>query len=263
MKTANTKPNVTIVTGSQKLAQKALELFVSDARKAIEARKRFCVAVSRHTPIRFFELLGEQPQSKALLWDKIHLFWVDGCCGSPDFRNNNYNPAAHTFIPKVGIPAENMHRIYSENPSCRYVASTYEQTICNVVGLRKNGMPRFDLIMLRMSADGHVASLFPDTYAFFDTEDPVCVIYFMDSRHTRITLTNPVLRAASHIAVLVHGEKKATILREVLTREPDEVRYPIHAVWPILDKVTWLVDRNAAKFLLPRCRSNKTVRWSL
>jgi len=113
-----------------------------------------------------------------------------------------------------------------------------------------------------MSADGHVASLFPDTYAFFDTEDLVCVIYFMDGRHTQITLTNSILCAASHIAVLVYGEKKAAILREVLTSEPDEVRYPIHAIWPILHKVTWLVDHSAAKFLLPSCRSNKMARRS-
>jgi len=49
--------------------------------------------------------------------------------------------------------------------------------------------------------------------------------------------------------VLVSGEEKAGILREVLTSEPDEVRYPIHALWPILDKITWLTDAKAAKLL--------------
>ena len=94
-----------------------------------------------------------------------------------------------------------------------------------------------------MGADAHIASLFPDTYAFFDTKDLVRVIYFMDSRRTRITVSNRVLRAAFHTVVLVTGEEKATILREVLTSEPDEVRYPIHAIWPILEKVTWLVKQ--------------------
>jgi len=27
------------------------------------------------------------------------------------------------------------------------------------------------------------------------------------------------------------------------------VRYPVHALWPILNKVTWLVDKEAAKSL--------------
>jgi len=260
VKATNAKPNVTIAASFQKLAQEALELFASSARKAIETRERFCVAVSRHTPAHFFELLGGRPRSRGLLWDKIHLFWVDECCGPPDLRDNNCSLAARRLISKVGIPAENVHHICSENSNCRYAALIYERTIHNVVGLRKNGMPRFDLIMLGMSTDGHVGSLFSDTYAFFDdTEDLVRVIYFMDKRYTRITLTNPVLRAASRIAILVYGEKKAGILREVLTSEPDEVRYPVHAIWPILDRVTWLVDRNAAKFLLPRYQPNRVV----
>jgi len=62
-------------------------------------------------------------------------------------------------------------------------------------------------------------------------------------------LTHPVLRAASHLAILVSGPEKAGILKEVLTSEPDEVRYPVHALWPILNKVTWLVDKEAAKSL--------------
>jgi len=48
---------------------------------------------------------------------------------------------------------------------------------------------------------------------------------------------------------LVSGEEKAAILKEVLTSEPDEVRYPIHVLWPVIDKVTWLIDREAAKLL--------------
>jgi 6-phosphogluconolactonase/glucosamine-6-phosphate isomerase/deaminase len=51
------------------------------------------------------------------------------------------------------------------------------------------------------------------------------------------------------LVILVSGEEKAEILKEVLTIEPDEVRYPIHTLWSVLDKVTWLVDRAAAKNL--------------
>ena len=100
-----------------------------------------------------------------------------------------------------------------------------------------------------MGVDGHTGSLFPDSYACLDTEDLVCVVYILDDKLNRITLTHPVLRAASRLAVLVSGEEKAPILKEVFTSRPDDVRYPIHVLWPILDKVTWLVDKHAAKLL--------------
>jgi len=63
----------------------------------------------------------------------------------------------------------------------------------------------------------------------------------------RITLTSPVLLAARHLVVLVSGKEKAQTLREVLRGEPDEVKFPIHVLWPVLDKITWLADRDAAR----------------
>jgi 6-phosphogluconolactonase len=155
---------------------------------------------------------------------------------------------------KVNIPSENVHRICSKCRLCEQTASIYEQTIYNVVKRKENGAPRFDLVLLQMATDGHIASLFPDTYAFFEPKKLVQVSYFIDARHTRITLTHPVLYEASHIAVLVSGSEKAEILSEIFTREPNIAQYPIHALWPILDKVTWLVDQDAAKFSLsPYC----------
>jgi len=68
-------------------------------------------------------------------------------------------------------------------------------------------------------------------------------------KFSRITLTYPVLRVANHLVVLVAGREKAEILKTVFTTEQDEVKYPIHILWPVLDKVTWLVDVDAAKLL--------------
>jgi len=256
MRKASAKMNVVTAADSGELAAEALKLFVSDAREAIQARQRFCAAISCHIPTSFLELLGGQRLSKTLPWDKIHLFLVDQWCGvprsSPGPVDNNYNLASSSFVPQVGIGDENVHSICSGNRNCGFVASIYEQTIYNVVRPGRNGIPRFDLIVLRMYADGHIASLFPDTYAFFDTKDLVQAIYFMDSRHTRITLTNPVLCAAFHIIVLVFGEVKASMFRQVLTGEPDRVQYPIHAIWPALGRVTWLVERSAAGLLRRR-----------
>ena len=248
--TAKYKPNVEIASDPETLAQRSVELFIAEAQKAIKTKDAFYVAISGgHTPKRFFELLGEVPQANSLPWDKIQLFWVDERYVQPDSQWSNYKLAADTFLAKVAIPEQNIHRIPTEYDDFKAAASCYEQTIREVFGLDEKQRPEFDLIVLGMGAEGHTGSLFPNSYAAFDTENLACVVYVMDEDLNRITLTHPVLCAASHLAILVSGREKAEILKEVLISEPDEVRYPIHALWPILDKVTWLVDKEAAKAL--------------
>ncbi|MDD5327834.1 MAG: 6-phosphogluconolactonase [Phycisphaerae bacterium] len=248
--TANYKPNVEVVSDPEGLAYRGATLFINSAEEAIKTKGVFYVAISGgHTPKRFFELLSEIPKAKALTWDKIQLFWVDERYVPPDSKWSNYKLAADTFLTKVALPKENVHRIPTEYNDFKTAARCYEETIRKVFGLQENQLPEFDLIVLGMGTEGHTGSLFPNSYAPFDTEDLACVVYALDEKLNRITLTHPVLRAASHVAVLVSGEEKAGILKEVLTREPDEVRYPIHTLWPILHKITWLVDSKAAKLL--------------
>ena len=244
------KPNVEIISGEKSLAERSLQIFMEDAQKAIKEKDVFYVAISGgHTPKHFFELLGDSPQSGALPWEKVQLFWVDERYVPPDSKSSNYKLAADTFLKKVAIPKDNVHRIPTGYSDVKAAASFYEGAIREAFHLEEKQLPQFDLIVLGMGAEGHTGSMFPNSYAAFDTEDLACVVYVLDEKLNRITLTHPVLCAASHLVVLVSGAEKAEILKQVLTSEPDEVRYPIHVLWPILDKVTWLVDAEAAKLL--------------
>ena len=152
----NYKPNVEVVGDVEELARRSVELFVTDTQKAVEQKGSFCVAVSGgHTPRHFFELLGEIPNSKALPWDKIHLFWVDERYVPPDSKWSNYKLAADTFLNKVAIPQENIHRIPTEHIDFNISAYSYENTIREVFSLKECQVPEFDLIILGMGRDGH------------------------------------------------------------------------------------------------------------
>ena len=248
--TTKYKPNIEIVADPEALAQRSVELFIADAQKAIRAKNAFYVAISGgHTPKHFFELLSDAPQASSLPWDRVQLFWVDERIVGTDSQWSNYKLATDTFLDKVAIPQGNVHRIPTEYGDFKTAARRYENTIRDVFSLEAGQIPEFDLIVLGVGVKGDTGSLFANSYASIDTEDLACVVYVLDEKLNRITLTHPVLCAASHLAVLVSGREKADILKDVLTSEPDEVRYPIHALWPVLDKVTWLIDREAAKAL--------------
>jgi 6-phosphogluconolactonase len=244
------KSNIEVVLDPESLAQNTLRIFIAEAKKAINTKDVFFVAISGgHTPRRFFELLAETPEANSLPWDKVQLFWVDERYVHPESEWSNYKLAADTFLARIPIPDTNIHRIPTEHEDFKVAANNYEQTIREVFGIEAGQVPEFDLILLGMGPDGHTASLFPNSYAAFDTEHLACVVYVLDEKLNRITLTHRVLRAACHLVVLVGGHEKSEILKKVLTSEPDEVRYPIHALWPVLDRVTWLVDKAAGQYL--------------
>jgi 6-phosphogluconolactonase len=251
MKALNSdKLKITDVKDAEELAQKALELFMDSAQKAISKKDVFHVAISGgRTPRRFYELLGRDNLSLNLPWDKIELFWVDERCVKPDLPDSNYKLAADTFLKTVPIPKQNIHRIAGESIDYGQAVSEYTRVLKEVFNLEPGRFPEFDLMILGMGPDGHIGSLLPNSYALFDTDDLVAVVYQIKGGLNRITLTHPVMCAAQQLLVMVSGAEKAPIVRDVLLGGPDEIKYPVHTLWPILHKVTWLIDSQASKLL--------------
>jgi 6-phosphogluconolactonase len=246
--TAKGKPNIQVASDPEGLAGRAVELFISAARAAVESQGLFFVALSGgHTPRRFFQMLSRPPHAESVPWEKVHVFWVDERYVPADSPYSNYRLARESFLDQVAIPETNVHPIPTGHEDVNLAARRYETTVREVFGVSDDQLPQFDLVVLGMGVDGHTGSLFPNSYAPFDTHDLACVVYMMGEALNRITLTHPVLCAARRLVVLVSGSEKAETLRAVLHDEPDEVKYPIHMLWPVLDKITWLVDQAAAQ----------------
>ncbi len=243
----NEKLNIVNPGDKVQLALKALEVFQMEAQRAFQQTEHFTVAISGgHTPKDFYDLIGSTEDALSLPWDRIQLFWVDERCVPTNSELSNFKLAADTFLPKIPIPQQNVHRIPADTSSYIEAVSSYEHQIRDIFSLAPGQIPEFDLMILGMGADGHIGSLLPNSYALFNTESLVSVVYRMDEGLNRITLTYPVMCAAKHLMVLISGPEKARIVKDVLLGEPDEVRYPVHRLWPILDKVTWLIDDDAA-----------------
>src|SRR3989339_809496 len=125
MKISANKPNIEVVPDVA-FADRCVEIFISDAKKAIEQKGLFFAAISGgNTPKHFFERLGKSQASLALAWKKIHLFWVDERYVPLDSQDSNYKLAADTFLDKVAIPKENIHRIPTEYDDVKEAADAY------------------------------------------------------------------------------------------------------------------------------------------
>jgi 6-phosphogluconolactonase len=227
-----------VAPSSDSLAMLAAERFTALASRAIAERGCFVAALPGGlTPGPVYALLADEPFVSQVDWGRVQILWGDERCVSPDHLDSNYRMACRALLDHVAVPPENVHRIPGELPPAG-AAALYQAELRRVLG--EEG--RFDLVLLGMGADGHTASLFPNTTAVEERKREVVAVYVQKLASWRITLTLPVINAAHHVVFLVSGAAKAPVLARVHAGEA----LPAGLVQPEDGHLTWLVDRQAA-----------------
>ncbi|MGC9356855.1 MAG: 6-phosphogluconolactonase [Anaerolineae bacterium] len=234
---------VRIYSDEASLAQAVAQHVVTLAVEAIASHKVFTLALTGgSTPRLAYEVLATPRFAQRVDWSRVHLFWGDERCVPPDHERSNYRMAREALVEHLDIPAEQVHRMRGEiRPED--AASEYASQLEAVFG--DVSVPRFDLVLLGLGEDGHVASLFPGTGALEETERWVVAHYVAKVEEWRLTLTPPVLNAAENVAFLVSGERKREILREVLEGPYRPEVLPAQLVHPVEGRLRWFVDRAA------------------
>jgi 6-phosphogluconolactonase len=237
------------LTTPQDLFQAAAEEVIRAATDAVTQRGRFTIALSGgSTPKNLYTLIAANA-SASLPWDQMFFFFGDERHVLPDDPDSNYRMAKGTLLSKVPIPPANIFPIPAENPDASAAADAYEQTLRKFFALKPGEFPRFDLILLGMGPDGHMASLFPETAALREKSRLVVANWVEKLKTDRITFTLPMLNAARCVAFLVSGIDKAAVLHEVLEGNAPAEKYPSKLVQPNEGKLIWFVDRAAASGL--------------
>lgn len=227
-----------ILPNPDALAQEAAVRFVELAREAIAQRGRFVAALAGgSTPRATYSLLTREPFASDVDWSRVHLFWGDERCVSPDHPKSNYRMARETLLDYVPIPSENVHRIPGELAPTR-AAAVYARELTAFLAPRD----RFDLVLLGLGEDGHTASLFPGSPVLEERAQVVAAVYAEHLQSWRVTLTLSPINAARHVVFLVSGAAKEKALARVRAGEP----LPAGLVRPTRGPLTWLVDRDAA-----------------
>ncbi len=249
------KPDIRILPSPADLLHAAAEEFVHQAGEAVRANGLVTVALSGgSTPKGLYRLLANETDATfrwLVPWDKTHFFWGDERHVPPDHPDSNYRMANEAMLSRVPIPPKNVHRIMAENPDSGKAAGEYAEELRQFFQPAAGQFPRFDLILLGMGPDGHTASLFPGTDAVREQKKLVAAPWVEKFRAHRITLTPPVLNNATCVIFLVSGEEKAETLREVLQGDYQPDRLPAQLIRPTHGRLIWLVDRAAARLLVP------------
>jgi 6-phosphogluconolactonase len=195
--------DITVATDAEEAARLVAERLVDRARAGGSI-----VLTGGSTPRRAYELAaGLEPD-----WNATELWWGDERCVPPADERSNYSMAKAALLDRVDTDSRGVHRMRGELGR-EAGAAAYE--------LELQSAGTFDLVLLGLGADGHIASLFPD-FATLDVTDHDVV--GSDAGHEpfvdRISLTLPRLCNTKELLFLVTGEDKAEAAARALAGEP-------------------------------------------
>ena len=218
--------------------------------------------------------------AESIDWSKVHVFWVDERVVPHDSPDSNAGAAQKTLLDRLPalLPA-NVHAIAEKlNPAqaaAEYAGRllglpesvlprvSYASVMGEGEGENKASssssagavLPRFDLILLGVGPDGHVASLFPNAAATAaQSADTPWVLPVTNSPKPppeRITMSLPVINAAAEVAVVALGAGKSEIVQRVLAVQSLPGALPAQLVRPAAAEggAVWVLDAAAAQQL--------------
>ncbi|MCX5436593.1 MULTISPECIES: 6-phosphogluconolactonase [unclassified Streptomyces] len=197
--------------------------------------------------------LSAAPARDAVDWTRLDLWWGDERFLPDGDPERNYTQAREALLDSVPLNPDRVHPMPpSDGPyEVDAAAQVYAAELAAAAGPEDHGpVPTFDVLMLGVGPDTHVASLFPELPAVRETERTVVGVHGAPKPPpTRISLTLPAIRAAREVWLLAAGEDKAEAAAIALSGA-GEIQAPAAGAYG-RSRTLWLLDSAAASQLPP------------
>lgn len=203
--------------------------------------------------VRTLADLRALPAGDGVDWGRVHVWWGDERflpTGDPD---RNETQAREALLDHVPLQPGHVHAVPGPDTAVDPAAAarSYAADLARHADPGdRPAVPRFDVLLLGVGPDGHVASLFPGHPQVHEGELTVVGVRGSPKPPPeRVSLTFPAIEAADEVWVLATGEEKAPVVARALGgADPAEI--PAAGVTG-RRRTEWLLDRAAARDLPP------------
>jgi len=217
----------------EKIAKQAAKDLAQKVLLLLETQQVHVVLTGGTVGIKTLSELSSMLAGKDL--SKLHLWWGDERFVEEASPDRNYRQAEQALLRNISIPPDNLHQMPSaDGASLDSAASSFAAYIENL-------KPSFDIVLLGMGPDGHVASLFPDSPAKQFGEWVVAEPNSPKPPAQRISLSYKALSGAGEVWFLVAGGDKAAAVSQVFTKKD----LPAAQVSGV-NRTRWYLDTAAA-----------------
>ena len=214
-----------VAANAEDCAQQAADFLARSISQTLQQKSQCLIALpGGRTPVLCLQLLA----SISLPWDRCHWFLGDERCYPQNHPERNDSMIQDSFLSLIDVPEHHFHPIASEL-GAEKAAAEYSKILAAYGNL--------DIVFLGMGEDGHTASLFPNNPGLNEKSPAIAVHDSPKPPPDRVSLSCNTLRAAEIRLVLVTGESKQSVIRQI--REGAEL--PINMIGP----VHWFIDQPA------------------
>ncbi len=187
---------------------------------------------------------AKSPLAQAIDWTSVHVWWGDERYVASGHEDRNEGQAQEALLSHIPLPEENIHRVGSSDD----FSSPEESAQAYADALSANGDPAFDVLLLGLGPDGHVASLFPDhpSYSAADASDASTSAKAVHGSPKppplRVSLTLSAINRAREVWVVATGAPKAEVIGRCLSGDTTLPGASVRGT----ERTLWLVDAAGA-----------------
>jgi 6-phosphogluconolactonase len=188
----------------------------------------------------------------AVDWQSVDVWWGDERFVPADDSQRNERQARRVLLDALDLDPARVHPMGAlgglDGDDADAAAARYAAELA-AAAPADHGVPPFDVLLLGMGAEGHTASIFPESPAAHDQRPVVGVHGCPKPPPTRISLGFSAINAAREVWMVAAGAEKAPVTAMALAGA-GRVQVPAAGVGGRAQTL-WLLDEAAAA-ALPR-----------
>lgn len=205
---------------------------------------------------KFHAALCKSPVRQAVDWSAVDFWWGDERFLPEGHPDRNETQARDSLLSQLPVDPARIHAMpASDGPDGddpEVAAAGYARRLASSAR-GEAPQPRFDVVMLGVGEDAHVASIFPGQPAVYEERPVVGVRGAPKPPPKRITLTYPAINSADEVWLIASGAGKADAVALAMSGAGPK-QAPAAGVGGG-SHTRWLLDRAAAAALPQRFHS--------
>ena len=215
-------PEVFVYASGDLLASAAAARCVTRLSDAIAAQRHaHLVLTGGGIGTKVLAAIAAAPARDAVDWRSVDFWWGDERFEASGDPERNETGARAALLDALGVDPARVHAVPGpdgpdgDDPDA--AAARYAAELAAAAGAGAGAVPAFDVLMLGIGPEGHVASIFPESPAAHATGSVVAVRNSPKPPPTRISLTFSAIQAAREVWILASGAEKADAVAEALS----------------------------------------------